>query len=127
MATALRKASRLVVILALLASIGGHWALLQSVAWTRMLIERTQAESFATAVQTTLDGAHPCGLCKRITEGKQHEQQPEKTPLKMMTDLVCERRLIAIAPPCEPVIFQSGPTEGTPRSERPPVRPPRAA
>ena len=126
-AIVLRKASRLIVILALLASIGGHWALLQSVAWTRMLIERTHADSFATAVQTTLDGEHPCDMCKRITEGKQSEQQPEKSQVKVKMDLLCERRLIAIAPPSEPMIFQSGPTEGTPRAERPPVPPPRAA
>ena len=127
MALVLRKASRLVVILALLASIGGHWALLQSVAWTRMIIERTHADSFATAVQTTLDGAHPCDLCKRITEGKQNEQQPEKSPLNVKVDLLCERQSIAIAPTSEPLIFQSVPTEGTPRAECPPVPPPRAA
>ena len=127
MAPVLRKVSRLIVILALLASIGGHWALLQSVAWTRMIIERTRADSFATAVQTTLDGAHPCDLCKRITAGKQNEQPPEKAPLNGKVDLLCERRILAIAPPSEPVIFPSGPTEGTPRAERPPVPPPRAA
>ena len=127
MAIVLRKASRILVILALLASVGGHWALLQSVAWTRMIIERTQADSFAAAVQTTLDGEHPCDMCKRITEGKQHEQQEEKAPVKVKLDLVCELRLIVIAPPSEPIIFPSGPTKGTPRAERPPVPPPRLA
>ena len=126
-AIVLRKASRLIVILALLASIGGHWALLQSVAWTRMIIERTHTDSFATAVQTTLDGEHPCDLCKRITEGKQQEQQPEKLQVKVKVDMLCERRLIAIVPPSEPMNFQSGPTGGTPRAECPPVPPPRAA
>ena len=127
MALFLRKASRLIVILALLASVGGHWALLQSVAWTRMIIERTHTESFTVAVQTTLDGEHPCDLCKRITEGKQHERQPEQAQVKVKMDLLCERRIIAIAPPSQPMIFQSGPTVGTPRAERPPVPPPRAA
>lgn len=127
MAIILRKASRLIVVLALIASIGGHWALLQSVAWTRMLIERTRAESFATAIQTTLDGEHPCDLCKRIAEGKQNERQPEKSPLSVKVDLLCERRPIAFAPLFEPMIFPSSPTEGTPRAERPPVPPPRVA
>lgn len=127
MALVLRKASRLIVILALLASVGGHWALLQSVAWTRMIIERTQTDSFATALQTTLDGEHPCDLCKRITEGKQNEQQPEQGQMNVKVDLLCERRLIAIAPPSVPVIFPSSPTGGMPRAERPPVPPPRAA
>ena len=125
MAIVLRKASRLVVILALLASVGGHWALLQSVAWTRMIIERTHTDSFSDAVKTTLDGEHPCDMCKRITEGKQHEQQPEKVQLKAKVDLLCELRLIVIAPPCEKVIFPSSPTGGTPRAECPPVPPPR--
>jgi hypothetical protein len=119
--------SRIIVVLALVASIGGHWALLQSVAWTRMIIERTHTDSFAAAVQTTLDGEHPCDLCKRITEGKQSEHQPDKSPLKMKVDLLCELRPIAIAPPSEPVNFASSPSEGTPGAERPPVPPPRAA
>jgi hypothetical protein len=126
-AIVLRKASRLIVILALLASIGGHWALLQSVAWTRMLIERTQADSFAVAVQTTLDGEHPCDLCKRITQGEQSEKHPEKIQVKVKLDILCERRLLVIVPPSQAIIFQSGPTEGMPRAERPPVPPPRAA
>ena len=127
MAPVLRKASRLIVILALVASVGGHWAVLQSVAWTRMLIERTQTASFATAVQTTLDGEHPCDMCKRITEGQQQEQQPEQSLVKVKVDLLCELRLIAFAPPSEPMNFPSSPTEGMPRAERPPVPPPRVA
>ena len=127
MAIVLRKASRFVVILALLASIGGHWALLQSVAWTRMIVERAGGQSFSQAVQTTFDGEHPCDLCKRISEGKQGERQPEKSPLNVKLDLLCERRVIAIAPPSEPVISPSNTVEGTPRAECPPVPPPRAA
>ena len=127
MALVLRKASRLIVILALLASVGGHWALLQSVAWTRMIIERTHTDSFATAVQTTLDGEHPCDMCKRITEGKQSERQEEKVQVQVKLDMLCELRLIAIEPPSQPINFPSGPTEGTPRAECPPVAPPRLA
>ena len=121
------RLSRLLVVLALLVSIGGHWALLQSVAWTRMIIDRTQEASFAGAVKDTFDGAHPCALCKRIVDGKQKEQQPEKSPPGAKVDLLCERRIMAIAPPSQPVNFPSSPTEGTPRAECPPVPPPRAA
>ena len=127
MSLVLRKASRLIVILALLASVGGHWAVLQSVAWTRMIIERTHADSFATAVKTTLDGDHPCDMCKRITEGKQSERQEEKVQVNVKLDMLCELRLIAIVPPSQPMNFPSSPTEGTPRAERPPVPPPRLA
>ena len=127
MAVVLRKFSRILVILALLASVGGHWALLQSVAWTRMILERAQTESLASAVQETFDGEHPCAMCQAITAEKQKEQQPEKVQVKVKLDLVCELRPIAIAPPSQPVIFPSSPTEGTPRAERPPVPPPRLA
>ena len=127
MSLVLRKASRLIVILALLASVGGHWAVLQSVAWTRMIIERTHADSFVTAVKTTLDGDHPCDMCKRITEGKQSERQEEKVQVNVKLDMLCELRLIAIVPPSQPMNFPSSPTEGTPRAERPPVPPPRLA
>ena len=127
MAAALRKFSRILVILALLASGGGHWALLQSVAWTRMIIERTNADSFASAVKTTLDGEHPCEMCKRITEGKQHEQQEQKAPVNVKLDLVCELRVIAIESPSQPFIFPWDPADGSPRAERPPVPPPRMA
>ena len=121
------RISRLIVVLALLVSIGGHWALFQSVAWTRMIVERTAGQSFGQAVQTTFSGEHPCDLCKRISEGKQSEQMPEKIPMGGKVDMLCERRVIAIVPPSEPMIFPSAPTEGTSRSERPPVPPPRAA
>jgi hypothetical protein len=126
-ANAFRKLSRILVILALLASVGGHWALLQSVAWTRMILERTQTESLASAVQETFDGEHPCAMCKRITEGKQHERQEQKAPAKVKLDLVCERRIIAFEPPSQPVNFPSSPTDAMPRAERPPVPPPRLA
>lgn len=125
MAIVFRKASRLIVILALLASVGGHWALLQSVAWTRMIIERTNEASFATAVKTTLDGEHPCDMCKRITESQQSERHGEKVQLKVKLDLLCERRIIAIAPPSQSFVFSSRPTEGKLRAERPPIPPPR--
>ena len=121
------RLSRLIVVLALLVSIGGHWAFLQSVAWTRMIVERTGGQSFSQAVQTTFDGEHPCDLCKRISDGKQGERQPEKSPPSLKADLLCERRIIAIAPPSVPMIFPSSPAVGTPRAECPPVPPPRAA
>lgn len=124
-APVLRKASRLIVILALLASVGGHWALLQSVAWTRMIIERTQEDSFATAVKTTLDGEHPCDMCKRITEGTQNERQEEKVQAQVKIDMLCELRHIAIAPPSQDLSFPSIPTRGTRRAQCPPVPPPR--
>jgi hypothetical protein len=117
--------ARLLVVLALVVSIGGHWALLQSVAWTQMLVERTQAASFGEAVKTTFDGAHPCAMCKRINDGKQKEQQPEQALLKVKLDVICERALVAVFPPRIDAEFAQTEMSGERRAERPPLLPPR--
>jgi hypothetical protein len=68
----LRIALHLAVIAALFVETGGHWLVLQSVAWTGMLLEYSQESSFGTAMQKTFDGEHPCDLCKTIQgAGKQ--------------------------------------------------------
>ena len=116
---------RLLVVLALVACIGGHWALLQSVAWTQMLVERTQAASFGEAVKTTFDGAHPCALCKRIADGKQKEQQPSQTLLKVKMDVIFERAVVAVFPPRVDAKIARIAMTGEARTERPALLPPR--
>jgi hypothetical protein len=121
------RISRLVVVLALLASVGGHWAVLQSVAWTRMLVERAGRASFAQAVKTTFDGAHPCAFCKRIEGVKQKEQQREKAPIAVKLDLLLERRHIAFIPPFVDAGFFSVVVHAPSRVDCPPAPPPRTA
>ena len=121
------RLSRLLVVLALLVSIGGHWALLQSVAWTRMIIERTPEASFAGAVKDTFEGGHPCAFCKRIEDGKQKEQQPEKVTTIAKIDLLLERRPVAVLPPFARFEFSSLVVHAPSRVECPPVPPPRLA
>ena len=118
---------RLLVVLALAASIGGHWALLQSVAWTQMLVERTQAASFGEAVKTTFDGAHPCAMCKRISDGKQKERQPSQVLSKVKLDVICEHSVVAVFPPRIDEEFAQAEMSGVRRTERPPLLPPRVA
>lgn len=113
--------------LALLASVGGHWALLQSVAWTRMLLERTGEESFARAVEKTFDGTHPCALCKRIEDGKQQERQQDRTPASIKLDLLLERRVVAFIPPFVDTEFSLIAVHAPSRADCPPVPPPRSA
>jgi hypothetical protein len=65
------------VIVALVATTGLHWAALQSVAWTAMLADNLHSGSFCDAVTKTFDGQHPCCLCKAIAAGKQSEKKNE--------------------------------------------------
>lgn len=58
--------------------LGGHWAVLQTVAWTRMFVENVQGESVTEALSKTFDGQHPCQLCQRISKERQSEKKPER-------------------------------------------------
>jgi hypothetical protein len=63
-------------------TLGLHWAVLQTVAWTGMLFTYSRDASFKEALTKTFDGQHPCPLCKAIKQGraeekKQEQQQPK--------------------------------------------------
>lgn len=64
----------------LAAVLGGHWALLQTVAWTAMLADNLQSCSFHDAVSMTFDGNHPCCLCKAIAAGQKSEKKNGLSP-----------------------------------------------
>ena len=60
------RASQYLLIGTLFVSLGGHLALLQTVAWGNMLVRFSRTESFAEAAKKTFDGKHPCPLCKLV-------------------------------------------------------------
>lgn len=72
-----KRIGNLVLILALVAATGAHWAVLQSIAWTTMLASNLQHSSLADAVERTFDGKHPCCLCKQIAAGKRSEKKSD--------------------------------------------------
>ena len=118
--------SKWLLVLALLFSLGAHWALLQSVAWTTMLAANLSADSLTEAVSKTFDGEHPCELCKKIKAGKQSEQKPERQiELKKFEFVNINSHFIFAAP----VHFDLLPAVTTIFSDcghSPPVPPPRA-
>ncbi|MFM2295875.1 MAG: hypothetical protein RLZZ350_2288 [Verrucomicrobiota bacterium] len=70
--------AKFLLVCALMISIGGHWLVLQSVAWTTMLAANlANHASVRAAVSETFDGEHPCPLCKVVRAGKQAEQKSE--------------------------------------------------
>lgn len=68
------------MVVALCLSLGMHWALLQSLAWTGMLISWSQEVSLVEAVKNTFDGGHPCPLCKAVETGS--KETPKSAPFK---------------------------------------------
>jgi hypothetical protein len=124
--------SRVMLVLVLSLSLGAHWAVLQTVAWTGMLLSYSRAAGFAAGVSATFDGKHPCQLCRIIKQAREAEDKPapqdQSNPLKV-------EKLIAILT-AKPVLlrsladFQHAPSLGCvppARSEPPPKPPPRAA
>jgi len=81
---------------------GGHWFVLQSIAWGRMFVTFARHDSLAMALIETFDGRHPCRLCVQIQEGRQQEaQKSEKLPWdkpEKMPELFCEARRVALPP-----------------------------
>jgi len=66
------------LVLALVLSLGLHWAFLQSVAWTGMLVNYSQDASFTEAWSKTFDGKHPCKLCTSIQKGRAAEKKQDQ-------------------------------------------------
>jgi hypothetical protein len=73
-----RAFGRVVAGAALFFIVGGHWGVMQGVAWTKMLWDYSQrAGSLVAGAKKTFDGEHPCRMCDSIKEAKGKE---EKSP-----------------------------------------------
>jgi hypothetical protein len=88
----LHRISAATCLIAVLAAGGGHWTVLQTFAWARMLVEYSAQNSLAEAVEMTFDGKHPCPMCLKIEKGrKQERRQPMNVEVRKF-DLFCEVR-----------------------------------
>jgi len=74
----MRRPVIIVTVFLLVLTLGLHWALLQTVAWTGMIISYSQDNTLREAVTMTFDGEHPCPMCKAIQQGRTAEKQQEK-------------------------------------------------
>ena len=115
-------------LLAILISAGAHWAVFQSFAYTKMLVEFAEQESWGTAVKKAFDERYACSLCPRIRDGFNHEQ---KTPSTVSQVHQLEFPLDSNHPIfLTPVVFADvGSDSARPVdfSSAPPTPPPRAA
>ena len=113
--------------IALILSIGGHWALLQSVAWVGMFVNNVRSCSLTESFERTFDGQHPCALCKVVAAGKKSEQKQPLDKLEVKIDFwYAPASCLVVAPPRagrkmpQTDAFSS-------RVETPPTPPPRSA
>ncbi|RYD38991.1 MAG: hypothetical protein EOP85_16735 [Verrucomicrobiaceae bacterium] len=124
-------------ILACLHLCGGHWGVLQVVAWSRMIVEYSAKEGVLVGTKKTFDGEHPCHMCKSIAKGKTDESKNEKPALPGSQSL--EMLSKAFVPADDSRLAPPGWTEVMEvpaarfllshggREECPPVPPPRCA
>ena len=120
-----KRLGHLLLIASLLAATGGHWAVLQSVAWTTMLAANLTTDSFGPAVSKTFDGEHPCGLCHTVSAGKKSEKQTEFTAPVQKFEYVNETPRFIFSPSQSFTFLLAGVEFSDSRATAPPVPPPR--
>ena len=116
--------------LALFVAIGGPLAMLQGVAWVKMVHDFSKTVSLTQAVEKTFDGKHPCPLCKKIASARTSE---EKAPVTVKVEKKAEVFVVFLGselPPPVSRLFAYGPAPFVVMPERffaPPVPVPIAA
>ena len=122
----LRCFGRLLLITALVSVIGGHWAILQSVAWANMLVVNLRTDSFTEAVSKTFDGEHPCRMCQAISQERQTEKKEDLLDLKLRKlEFTQKVETVVLTPP---LLFWELPSQSSAfdsLSSPPPLPPPR--
>ena len=123
----LRSLYRSLVIAAFIVAIGGHWVVLQSVAWMGMAVSYAQHGPLTEALRKTFDGQHPCKLCKVVREGQKSERDHSSLKVETKLDFLLVSRAMRIDPPAQFVSIPSGPDIFYCSSQSPPTPPPRFA
>ncbi len=82
------RASQYLLIGTLVVSLGGHLALLQTIAWGTMLVGFSRTATLEEAAKKTFDGNHPCHLCKVVKESKSQEERKPLVKSEMKLDVV---------------------------------------
>ena len=115
------------IALMLTLAVGGHWAILQSVAWIGMTISYSQEMTLSVALKKTFDGQHPCKLCNVVKEGKQAERKHDTLKIETKLDFFCLRGAAYHPPDFSFFLLSSFDEFAFARLETPPTPPPRPA
>jgi hypothetical protein len=122
-----RRLFQFSVAAALIVAVGGHWAVLQSVAWVSMAVTYSHTDSWGMALKKTFSGEKPCKLCLAVKEGKQQEQKESVLKVETKIDFVCLQSIAYIHPVLPFTLLSPQADVAFPRAESPPTPPPRLA
>ena len=126
----MRTVIRTTTVLALVLTLGLHWAMLQSVAWVGMIVTYSRDASLTEAISKTFDGAHPCKMCKAIKQARADEKQEQekqnvKPGSKSELGLVWQATLFDFSTDFQRILPTN--SKAPTRSDEPPKPRPRAA
>src|SRR5262245_11673850 len=121
-----RRIGRIATIAALCCAIGLQWIVLQSLAWTTMLIDYSKRAPLCQAVAQTFDGAHPCSLCHVINKGKTSERKYDLQSPAQKIDMICVSRSGHFIRPLFPFKYAMRDFFSSHIGRSPPVPPPRS-
>ena len=120
------RLGKILLVLALVAGLGAHWVLLQTVAWTTMLAGNLQTSSFHEALAKTFDGRHPCRLCQAIAAGKHSEKKSDVSFKLHKLDFPPLQECIVLIAPKPFRLSSPADAPAELRAQPPPTPPPRA-
>ena len=90
---------------------GGHYGMLQCVAWAGMLWSYSEQDGLVQAAQDTFSGEKPCCLCEALAESKQggpESPEPMQTKgLDKLKELQPLKDLALLSPAALDVVFQA--------------------
>ena len=119
------RIGKFLIVLALVATLGADWALLQTAAWTTMLANNLQSGSFHDALTKTFDGKHPCALCKAIAAAKKSEKKSEAVSKTLKMEFPPVAANFTLISP-EPIsAFSQAKISAASSFQKPPLPPPR--
>jgi hypothetical protein len=86
----------LLMCMAMFSVAGGHWAVLQAIAWAQMLQDYSRNGPITEAIAKTFSGRSPCSMCTKISEEQQREG---RTPAVVKFDKKAEVFLVQALDP----------------------------
>lgn len=125
----LRKTGIVLCCAAFFFLVGGHWAVLQTAAWTKMILSYSKSDPLAVAVEKTFDGEHPCDDCRSIQSAKKQEEEksaPSFKSEKKVETLAGAPQAVLKGPLPSSICLPSNTKGGGSRMDAPPVPPPRS-
>jgi hypothetical protein len=91
------RLSQILIVAALVLSIGLHWAVLQSAAWVGMAVAYSvEKGSLTDGLSDTFDGNHPCRLCKAVQQGQESKSEDNQAPTTKTKEVKLTLALVTV-------------------------------